>query len=110
MSSDAQRVRDLLAPHLMGRHDYSSATLEVTSLEIIERGRTFDVVIEVLAYGERWRVRLARDNTDAILFNAAPPHHVVRGVGSMVCIELFEWWHTKGHERQSAKLGERLLP
>lgn len=108
MPSDAERVRDLLAPHVMGRHHASSTTLEVTALEIAERGRTFDVVVEVLAYGERWRVRLARDNSDAILFNAAPPPEVVRGVGTMVRIELFEWWDTKDRERLSAKLGERL--
>ncbi|MGX2993311.1 hypothetical protein JNUCC64_03290 [Streptomyces sp. JNUCC 64] len=108
MTSDAERVRDLLVPHLMGRLDDPSVTLEVTRLEIVERGRAFDVVVELLAGGERWRVRLPRDSADRALFNGTPPHHLVRGVAGMIRVQLFEWWYTKGRERRSAKLGERL--
>ncbi|MFD4833210.1 hypothetical protein ACFWPV_25625 [Streptomyces uncialis] len=110
MASDAERVRDLLVPHLMGRLYDPSATLEVTGLEIVERGRAFEIVVEVLADGQRWRVRLPRDNADRMLFDGAPPYHVVRGIAGVARVQLFEWWHTKGHERRSAKLGERLRP
>ncbi|GGZ19836.1 hypothetical protein GCM10010387_10960 [Streptomyces inusitatus] len=93
---------------MTGRLDDSSATLEVTGLEIAERGRSFDLVVELLAHGERWRVRLPRDNSDSALFDGSPPPHLVRHIASLTRAQLFDWWHTKGHERQSAKLGERL--
>ncbi|WEV29425.1 hypothetical protein OYE22_32710 [Streptomyces sp. 71268] len=107
-TDDGQRVRNLLLPHLMGQLDDSSATLDVQEIEVVSRGRSFDVVLELLAYGERWRVRLPRDNSDSILFNGAPAPHVVRSVANMIRIHLFEWWHTKDRERRSAAMGERL--
>ncbi|MFV0130146.1 hypothetical protein ACLGI4_20980 [Streptomyces sp. HMX112] len=92
----------------MGRLDDSSATLEVTGLDVVEHGRSFTVVVDLVAYGEKWRVRLPRDSSDMVIFHGQPPHHLVRGIANALHIQLFEWWHTKGSERQSSKMGERL--
>lgn len=104
----AGEVRDLFVPHLMGRLDDSTAELEVTGLDVVEQGRSFTLVVELTAYRQRWRVRLESDRSAMAVFDGAPAHDVVRSVASEFRIRLFEWWHTKGSERQSAKQGERL--
>ncbi|MFE6778225.1 hypothetical protein [Streptomyces sp. NPDC057702] len=108
MSTDEQRVRGLLAPHLMGLLDEPSVTVDVREIEVLPRGRTFDVALDVVVRDERWRVRVRCDNSDSVLYDAAPPPHVVRSVAHLIRVQLFEWWHTKGRERRSAALGERL--
>ncbi|WP_030573562.1 hypothetical protein [Streptomyces aureocirculatus] len=104
----AEQVRDLLVPHLMGQLDDTQAELDVTALDVVESGRSFTLVLEVTAYRQRWRVRLDSDRSAMALFNGTPPHHLVRAVAAEFCIRLFEWWHTKNAEKQSARLGERI--
>ncbi|MFG2895211.1 hypothetical protein [Streptomyces sp. NPDC048248] len=104
----AQGVRDLLVPHLMGRLDSSGSTLEVTDLEVIEEGRKFTVVFELTAQGERWRVRIPCDSSEMGIFDGNPPYDLIRYTATMLHIRLFEWWQTKGSERQAAKQGERI--
>ncbi|MFE6398136.1 MULTISPECIES: hypothetical protein [Streptomyces] len=104
----AEEVRDLLVPHLMGQLDDTQAELNVTALDVVEHGRSFTLVLELVAYRERWRVRLDSDRSQMALFNGTPPHHLVRAVATEFRIRLFEWWHTKNAEKQSAKLGERI--
>lgn len=104
----AAEVRDQLVPHLMGRLNDGGTEIEVTSLGVVENGRSFTLVVELTAYGQRWRVRLEGDRSAMAIFDGAPPHDLVRSVASEFRIHLFEWWHTKASERQSAKLGERL--
>lgn len=104
----AAEVRDLFVPHLMGRLDDASAELEVTSLDVVEQGRSFTLVVELTAYKQRWRVRLESERSAMAVFDGAPTHDLVRRLASEFRIRLFEWWHTKGSERQSAKQGERL--
>ncbi|MFJ2774787.1 hypothetical protein [Streptomyces sp. NPDC087300] len=104
----AEGVRDLLAPHLMGRLNDGSAELDVVGLEVLEHGRRFMVIFVLTAHGQRWRVRLEGDSSEMAIFDGHPPHDVVRSVASAFRIRLFEWWHMKGSERQLAKLGERI--
>ncbi|MFH8990032.1 hypothetical protein [Streptomyces sp. NPDC017940] len=105
----AEQVRELLVPHLMGQLDDSQAELHVTALDVVERGRSFTLVLELTAYRQRWRVRLDGDRSAMALFNGTPPHHLVRAVASDFRIRLFEWWHTKNAEKQSARLAERIV-
>ncbi|WP_327687326.1 hypothetical protein [Streptomyces sp. NBC_00467] len=104
----AQDVRDLLAPHLMGALSLAGSKLVVTDLEVIEMGRSFTAVFELVANGERWRVRLLCGSSEMALFDGSPSPDLVGGAANMLRIRLFEWWETKGSERQIAKLGERL--
>ncbi|WP_369213149.1 hypothetical protein [Streptomyces flavofungini] len=104
----ADDVRDLLVPHLMGRLNDVHTELKVTSLAVVEHGRFFTPVVELTAHRQEWRVRLDSDRSAMALFNGVPPHDVVRGVASDLRIRLFEWWHTKDSERQSAKMSERI--
>lgn len=104
----AEGVRELLVPHLMGRLEEPGICLDVLALDIVEEGRKFTAVFEVLANKQRWRVRLEGGSSEMAIFDGKPPFHLVRSTASMLRIHLFEWWHTKGSERRSAKLGERL--
>ncbi|MET7760927.1 hypothetical protein ABZS71_02395 [Streptomyces sp. NPDC005393] len=104
----AEGVRSLLAPHLMGQLEDSSVCLEVLGLAVIDQGRRFTVAIELIAPDGHWRVRLECDSSEHRIFDGSPPEELVQAVAMSLQIRLFEWWHTKGSERQSARLGERL--
>ncbi|MEU6657826.1 hypothetical protein [Streptomyces sp. NPDC046821] len=59
---------------------------------------------------ERWEVALPWDDrswTD-VLTSAAPPPDRLRQLVHLVHAHLDEWWDTKAHNRQSARMGRRL--
>ncbi|MBU3869338.1 hypothetical protein KN815_36365 [Streptomyces sp. 4503] len=101
-------VRGLLARYLTGRLEDGSVCLEVLGLEVIDQGRRFTVAVELIAPDGHWRVRLDCDSSEHRIFDGSPPEELVQAVAMSLRIRLFEWWHTKGSERQSARLGERL--
>ncbi|MGA6157772.1 hypothetical protein ACPEIC_30965 [Stenotrophomonas sp. NPDC087984] len=104
----AAGVRSILAPHLMGRLEDGLVVLDVLGLEVIDHGRRFTVAIELFAPDGHWRVRLECDSAEHRIFDGSPPEELVQAVAMSLHIRLFEWWHTKDSERQSARLGERL--
>ncbi|MEG3627767.1 hypothetical protein [Streptomyces poriticola] len=60
---------------------------------------------------ERWAVTLPWEDksfTD-VFVSPAPEPERLRQLVHLVRALLEEWWDTKGHNRQSAKLGQRLL-
>ncbi|MER5467603.1 hypothetical protein [Streptomyces sp. NPDC002685] len=59
---------------------------------------------------ERWVVTLPWDDKSwaDVLTSPAPPADRLRQLVRLVRAHLDEWWDTKGHNRQSAKLGRRL--
>ncbi|MGW7383373.1 hypothetical protein [Streptomyces sp. NPDC054794] len=60
---------------------------------------------------ERWMVNLPMDDRSFadVLAASAPDPDRLRQLVHLVRALLEEWWDTKGHNRQSAKLGRRLL-
>ncbi|MFI7008896.1 hypothetical protein [Streptomyces sp. NPDC050145] len=60
--------------------------------------------------GERWVVTLPwNDKSWAdVLTSPAPPPDRLQQLVHLVRVHLEEWWDTKGHNRQSAKMGRRL--
>ncbi|WP_405616871.1 hypothetical protein [Streptomyces sp. NBC_00076] len=59
---------------------------------------------------ERWVVALPWDDKSwvDVLTSPAPPPDRLRQLVHLVRAHLEEWWDTKGHNRQSAKLGRPL--
>lgn len=59
---------------------------------------------------ERWVVTLPWDDKSwaDVLASPAPPSDRLRQLVHLVHAHLEEWWDTKGHNRQSAKMGRRL--
>ncbi|MFR0358547.1 hypothetical protein [Streptomyces sediminimaris] len=59
---------------------------------------------------ERWVVALPWDDKSwvDVLTSPAPPPDRLRQLVHLVHAHLEEWWDTKGHNRQSAKMGRRL--
>ncbi|MFP8884985.1 MULTISPECIES: hypothetical protein [Streptomyces] len=59
---------------------------------------------------ERWEVTLPWDDKSFadVLTSPAPEPDRLSMLVSLVRGLLEEWWETKGHERQSAKMGRRL--
>jgi hypothetical protein len=104
----AEEVRSLLASQLTGRLEDGAVCLEVLGLDVIDEGRKFTVAIELIAPDGNWRVRLECDSSEHRIFDGSPPEELVRAIAMSLHIRLFEWWHTKDSERQSARLGERL--
>ncbi|MFE9060162.1 hypothetical protein [Streptomyces violaceusniger] len=101
-------VRGLLARYLTGRLEDGSVRLEVLGLEVIDQGRGFTVAVELIAPDGHWKVRLDCDSSEHRIFDSSPPEELVQAVAVSLRVRLFEWWHTKGSERRSARLGERL--
>ncbi|MGW3665188.1 hypothetical protein [Streptomyces sp. NPDC005141] len=60
---------------------------------------------------ERWVVALPWDDRSwvDVLTSPAPPPDRLRQLVRLVRAHLDEWWDTKGHNRRSAKLGQRLV-
>ncbi|WP_167501749.1 hypothetical protein [Streptomyces malaysiensis] len=104
----AADVRDILAPHLLGRLEDGLVQFDVLGCEVIDHGRRFTVAIELFAPDGHWRVHLECDSTEHRIFDGNPPEELVQAVAVSLRIRLFEWWHTKDSERRSAGLGERL--
>lgn len=78
-----------------------------------DRGMTFTYSLTVGRPGhpdERWVVALPWDDKSwvDVLTSPAPPPDRVRMLVHLVRAHLEEWWDTKGHNRQSAKMGRRL--
>jgi hypothetical protein len=59
---------------------------------------------------ERWVVTLPWDDKSwaDVLTLPAPPPDRLRQLVHLVHAHLEEWWDTRGHNRQSAKMGQRL--
>ncbi|QDQ09985.1 hypothetical protein [Streptomyces spectabilis] len=104
-----EEVRDLLAPRVVGTWDEGGCVvLEVTDLEVVVRGRRFDVYLDVVAPDGRWSVRSERGSSDINVFNGSPPEDLLAWVARSLRIELFEWWHTKAKEPYARKQGVRI--
>ncbi|MFE9921029.1 hypothetical protein ACFYQA_05455 [Streptomyces sp. NPDC005774] len=60
--------------------------------------------------GERWAVTLPWEDSSFadVLASPAPDAERLRQLVHLVHALLEEWWDTKGHNRQSAKMGHRL--
>ncbi|GLV77947.1 hypothetical protein ACH4VS_32915 [Streptomyces hygroscopicus] len=104
----AADVRDILAPHLVGRLEDGLVLLDVVGLDVIDHGRRFTVAMELFAPDGHWRVHLECDSTEHRIFDSNPEEELVQAVAISLRIRLFEWWHTKDSERKSARMGERL--
>jgi hypothetical protein len=106
---NADEVRALLAPHLIGDLREAGARIDVLSLGIAAEGRRFMATFELLAENQHWRVRIpSGDKWEMAIFDGQPDSALVLGVANVLRIRLLEWWHTKDTERWSAKLGVRL--
>ncbi|WP_030669778.1 hypothetical protein [Streptomyces sp. NRRL B-1347] len=104
-----EEVRDLLAPRVVGKWDEGGGVvLEVTDLEVVVRGRKFDVYLDVTAPDGRWSVRSERGGSEINVFNGSPPDDLLAWIAQSLRIELFEWWHTKGREAYARKQGVRI--
>ncbi|MFB8267704.1 hypothetical protein ACFC96_13985 [Streptomyces sp. NPDC055955] len=59
---------------------------------------------------ERWELALpwADQSWTDVLTSSAPPPERLQQLVHLVHAHLEEWWDTKAHNRQSAKLGHRL--
>ncbi|MDI6410785.1 hypothetical protein QLX52_18310 [Streptomyces albus] len=104
-----EEVQELLSSHLSGSIETNGLKMIVQSLEILEHERTFTAVFTVAVKDERWRVRIPSDRSDMHIFDGKPSPDLVTSIANMLRIQLVEWWFTKDRERQSARMGERLV-
>ncbi|RAJ62444.1 hypothetical protein K378_03795 [Streptomyces sp. Amel2xB2] len=105
----AAEVTELLAPHLLGDPRDAGARIDVLSLDVEEEERSFTAMFELLAEGERWRVRVpSGDKWELAVFNGRPDPDLVLDVANVLRIRLLEWWHTKDTAKRSAETGTRL--
>lgn len=106
---NANEVKELLAPHLIGDLREPGVRIDVLSLGIDAEGRRFTAIFELLVENQRWRVRIpSGDKWEMAIFDGQPDSALVLAVANVLRIRLLEWWHTKDTERRSAKLGARL--
>ncbi|MYW44473.1 hypothetical protein [Streptomyces sp. SID161] len=87
--------------------------VEVTVEHHPDRSATLTYWLTVGGQGhpdERWVVTLPWDDKSwaDVLASPAPPPDRLRQLVHLVHAHLEEWWDTKGHNRQSAKMGRRL--
>ncbi|MCA1218683.1 hypothetical protein [Streptomyces sp. 8L] len=103
------RVSEALTRKLSGpQSEGGSLSLEV--LEVGVKSTTPELILKVLlrAPAQVWEVTLDYEGYEASLVSGDLEEESLDYLCFLIRTHLFEWWHTKGTEKISARMGKRV--